>query len=149
MWTSSSKTSVSGELTTSSASWGTEDKEDQGKVNILACEGHHFNAEYFPKGLSVGYPDQSRARRVLGWQGCTPQQELKQQTEVIYGDLRNTNQGQCWYSRLASHSQSRRGIHVAHTACCKCSPESPIVSCLISVMCHTVLYVSCIIDTVN
>jgi len=95
MWTSSSKTSVSGELTTSSASWETEDKEDQGKVNILPCEGHHFNPEYFPEGLSLGYQDQS-----------------------IYGDLRNTNQGQCWYSRLASHSQSRRNRHVVHTACC-------------------------------
>jgi len=67
---------------------------------------------------------QSRAQRVFGWQVCMPQQDLKQQAEEIYGDLRNTNQGQCWYSWLTSHSQPRRGRHVAHTACCECSPWS-------------------------
>jgi len=43
-----------------------EDKKDQGEVNILPCEGHHFTPEYFPEGLSLGYPDQSRAHRVSG-----------------------------------------------------------------------------------
>ena len=92
------------------------DNEDQEKVNVLPCEAHHFNPEHFPKGLSLRYTDQSRAHGVFGWQGCMPQQELKQQTEEIYGDLTNTFQGQCWYSGIASYSQSRRGTHVAHTA---------------------------------
>jgi len=43
-----------------------EDKEDQRKVNILPCEGHHFNPEYFPDRLSLRYPDQSRAHRAFG-----------------------------------------------------------------------------------
>jgi len=41
---------------------------------------------------------------------------------VAYVYLRNINQGQCWYSKLVFHSQSRRGRHVDYTACCTCSP---------------------------
>jgi len=105
------------------------DNENQEKVNILPREAHHFNPEYFPEGLSLRHMDQSRAHRVFGWQGCTPQQELKQQTEEIYGDLTNTFQGQCWYSGFASYSQSRRGTHVAHTACCTCKCFKGFMSC--------------------
>ena len=43
-----------------------EDKEDQGKVNILPRERQHFNPKYFPEGLLIRYPHQRRTDRVFG-----------------------------------------------------------------------------------
>ena len=42
-----------------------EDKEDQGKVNILPRERQHFNPKYFPEGLLIRYPHQRRTDRVF------------------------------------------------------------------------------------
>ena len=41
-----------------------------------------------------------------------------------YGDLRNINHRQCWYPRLAPHSQPWRGRHFACIACPNCSQWS-------------------------
>jgi len=160
VWIHVDKTSVSGELTTSSASCGTltacsmsnvclgelcfgpdiREKVLQGNIldysivlHMVICWLSHgplcshlflewcFHVPVKHQSDPFIVSDQSRAQWVFGWQGCMPQQDLKQQAEEIYGDLRNTNQGQCWYSWLTSHSQPRRDRHVA---CCKCSPWS-------------------------